>query len=159
MKYDFALPVPVSLVSGKCWETKALESRCRLNEILIPKTKMKFWEWAHAQFKPVPAYISAENSSPGSFWYPYKAIITVVTRVYTSQMGTKGYAWHVIVMFSPTFGSVPKMVMGGFSLTNGIWGCSKVLRCIFVSFGISMGGLSSYTQCTQFSKLGVFWKI
>ena len=30
---------------------------------------------------------------------------------------------------------------GGFSLTNGIRGCSKVLRCIFVSFGISMGGV------------------
>ena len=48
---------------------------------------------------------------------------------------------------------------GGFSLTNGIRGCSKVLRCIFVSFGISMGGLSSHTQCAQFAKLGVFWKI
>ena len=48
---------------------------------------------------------------------------------------------------------------GGFSLTNGIRGCSKVLRCIFVSFDISMGGLSSHTQCAQFAKLGVFWKI
>ena len=48
---------------------------------------------------------------------------------------------------------------GGFSLTNGIRGCSKVSRCIFVSFGISMGGLSSHTQCAQFAKLGVFWKI
>ena len=47
----------------------------------------------------------------------------------------------------------------GFSLTNGIRGCSKVLRCIFVSFGISMGRLSSHTQCAQFAKLGVFWKI
>ena len=36
--------------------------------------------------------------------------------------------------------------------------CSKVLRCIFVSFGISMGGLSSHTQCAQFAKLGVSWK-
>ena len=33
----------------------------------------------------------------------------------------------------------------GFSLTNGIRGCSKVLKCIFVNFGISMGGLSSHT--------------
>ena len=47
---------------------------------------------------------------------------------------------------------------GGFSLTNEIRGCSKVLRCIFVNFGISMGGLSSHTQCPQFEKLGVFWK-
>ena len=47
----------------------------------------------------------------------------------------------------------------GVSLTNGIQGCSKVLRCIFLSSGISMGGLSSHTQCAQFAKLGVFWKI
>ena len=48
---------------------------------------------------------------------------------------------------------------GGFSLTNGIRGCSKVLSCIFVNFGISMGGLSSHAQCAQFAKFGVFWKI
>ena len=42
-----------------------------LNEILIPKTKTKFWEWAHTQLKPVPVIcqISAGNSSPGSFWH------------------------------------------------------------------------------------------
>ena len=30
-------------------------------------------------------------------------------------------------------------------LSNKLRGCAKVLRCIFVSFGISMGGLSSHT--------------
>ena len=28
---------------------------------------------------------------------------------------------------------------GGFSLRNGVRGCSKVLRCIFIVFGIPMG--------------------
>ena len=30
---------------------------------------------------------------------------------------------------------------------------------LFVILGISMGGFLSQTQCAQFAKLGVFWKI
>ncbi len=48
---------------------------------------------------------------------------------------------------------------GGYSLLDGIQGCSKVLGCFFVIFGISMGGFLFQIQCVQFAKLGAFSKI
>ena len=52
-----------------------------------------------------------------------------------------------------------KWPRGGYSLVDGIRGCSKVKRCFFIIFGISMGGFPFQTQCAQFAKLGEFWKI
>ncbi len=48
---------------------------------------------------------------------------------------------------------------GGYSVYTGIRICACLLRCIFMKFGISMGGFPSLTQCAQFAKLGVFWEI
>ncbi len=46
----------------------------------------------------------------------------------------------------------------GFSLIDGIHGCSKVLGCFFFIFGIPMGGFPFQIQCAQIAKLGVFLK-
>ena len=43
---------------------------------------------------------------------------------------------------------------GGFPLTNGIRGCSKFLRCIFLSFGISMCGLLVTYPMRPICKIG-----
>ncbi len=48
---------------------------------------------------------------------------------------------------------------GGYSVYAGIRICACLLGCIFMKFGISMGGFPSLTQCTQFAKLGVFFEI
>ncbi len=43
------------------------------------------------------------------------------------------------------------------SVYTGIGICVCLLGCIFIEFGISMGGGGFVTaQCTQFAKLGVF---
>ena len=48
--------------------------------------------------------------------------------------------------------------MSKLSLHPGV-GVGVSLVYDFVIFGISMGGFLSQTQCAQFAKLGVFWKI
>ncbi len=48
---------------------------------------------------------------------------------------------------------------GCYSVYAGIRICACLLGCMFMKFGISMGGFPSLTQCTQFAKLGVFWEI
>ncbi len=48
---------------------------------------------------------------------------------------------------------------GGYSVYTGIHICACLLGCIFMKFGISMGGFPSLTRCTQIAKLGVFWEI
>ena len=51
--------------------------------------------------------------------------------------------------------------MGGGGVLTGddIRGCTKASGCFFVIFGISMGRYLSQTQCAQFAKLDVFWKM
>ncbi len=48
---------------------------------------------------------------------------------------------------------------GGYSVYTGICIFACLLGCIFMKFGMSMGGFPSLTHCTQFAKLGVFWQI
>ena len=93
------------------WNRPPHTSTSALREILIPKTKTKFGEWAHTQLKPavpVICQISAGNSSPGSFWHtvdhhcsnlsaPFKWVWNLVL--------IHEYAWCFIVMFSPSTSS------------------------------------------------------
>ena len=41
--------------------------------------------------------------------------------------------------YSFIFASCEPLTLGRFSLKHGVRGCSKVLRCIFINFGIPMG--------------------
>ena len=47
----------------------------------------------------------------------------------------------------------------GVSLVDDIRDAQRLKGAFFVIFGISTGGFLSQTQCDQFAKLGVFWKI
>ena len=47
---------------------------------------------------------------------------------------------------------------GGYSVYNGIRICACLLGCIFMKFGISMGGFPSLTQCAQLQNWVYFGK-
>ena len=56
-RWDLQLFSKFDDFAGKFWSKQQNEGSLgvKLNEILIPKTKMKFWEWARTLLKPVPA--------------------------------------------------------------------------------------------------------
>ncbi len=97
--------------------------------------------------------MSHETATSYSSCLVYSFILsTLKQKMYTCKLKQSIISLHMKVLRTRGGG-------GGYSLVDGIRGCSKILECFFVIFGILMGGFPFQTQCAQFAKLGAFWKI
>ena len=84
----------------------------------------------------------------GDFWWQCSTLLRVKNLTFTLILGWKFSTLKRVVLYFTFSSECPLFPPpgGGGSLTNGIRGCSKVLRCIFVSLYIDGWVIVTYPR-------------